>query len=110
MKSLLILTSFVELRRSIEESKTLLSLSLSLSLSFFEQTHAKNTMVPLPVWLPCPVPPLPRRQHMQMLQRGQYDASVAARASAPTSPLLARAGATATVVGRFIYVIGGRTG
>lgn len=61
-------------------------------------------MIPLPEWIPCPAPTVSRRQ----LQQRRSDAG--ASMSATTSPLLARAGATATAVGRFIYFIGGRTG
>ena len=63
-------------------------------------------MVPLPVWTPCTAPFVSRRQLQQTLQQRQFDAA----STAPTSPLLARAGASATAVGRFIYFIGGRTG
>lgn len=61
-------------------------------------------MVPLPLWTPCTAPPVARRQLQQTLQH--YDAA----STALTSPLLARAGFSATAVGRFIYFIGGRTG
>ena len=64
-------------------------------------------MISLPEWIPCPAPPVPRRQLQPALQQRRSDA---ASPAAPTSPLLARAGATATAVGRFIYFIGGRTG